>query len=328
MNNSYLYCCYCRSFDHVQIDNENGDILCMECGIILESRLVSELPDWNNYEQGVNKSRVDSSGGFMFNPNISLGSKIDARSCYNTISIFDETQKKVYFKKLSTLNTYIQKKSGEKKFDYVVQEMNQLASSNLYFLNKRSINHALCLWNELVSKNDKIYRASKRKYLIYVVIYYSLRTINGMNISRSDFIKQIGRDVDEKKFSEGEMLFKSLVRNLPEPKRSEMTKLYLGHSQVEDESRIKNIFSSRITQLKIKYEYVSECFAVYHECKQNLESFNDITERSRLGGVLYYVFKKNNVECPIKTILMISNIKSKSTLDKSMHMIETYFKRI
>ncbi|KAL0339684.1 UNVERIFIED_CONTAM: Transcription initiation factor IIB [Sesamum radiatum] len=49
------YCMDCRRRTTVVLDRASGDAVCLECGLVLESRFIDETAEWRNF--------ADDSGG-------------------------------------------------------------------------------------------------------------------------------------------------------------------------------------------------------------------------------------------------------------------------
>lgn len=65
--------CDCAGGPTAVTDWSGGDVVCSACGVVLESHILDDCPEWRNYEAGEDKSRVGASssrggGGTFLDP--------------------------------------------------------------------------------------------------------------------------------------------------------------------------------------------------------------------------------------------------------------------
>merc|ERR1712224_609439 len=62
-NTGKLYCTNCSDGGILQEDENEGQLICINCGIVLESRMLDHGADWNIVDNGVNLTGTDKDKG-------------------------------------------------------------------------------------------------------------------------------------------------------------------------------------------------------------------------------------------------------------------------
>lgn len=261
-----INCKNCKaSSDKFIEDHSAGDIICTQCGVVIDSRLMYDGPEWSNYENdresGRDNSRVtwtDPSnpysqlGGSM--PNLFVKVKNDKGE---TITV-----------NLKKVHTIVSSNPKERAFYEIIKFFNSLVYEQHF--NQRTVDLAKVYWNELV-KTKRIFRGGNRKGIIACCLLYASNKTSTtktkeeiasiMNISKDDIVK-------------GEPIFIDIIAKSK-------------HSSILDSSnKINNMFSPIILELNLPYKYIKECQNLYQQCQEEL---SEISSPAAIAGIVSYL---------------------------------------
>lgn len=296
-----LQCIQCETDEYFITDHKEGNIVCTSCGMIAESRIVSQSKDWNNYDDGVDKSRcsaIDES-----NPYASCGSYIPANTFVETLNA-DGKKIKVDLSKLQIRITY---SSKQRSFDVVAKEFSSLSDIGV---SQRVINTAKVYWGEIMDKG--IHRGAIRKGIIASCIVYSCYA-NNCAMSRKEVSDLM--QIKKEDITNGEHIFMGMISKT---KYKDILKLT---------SNIADMFERNLSDFglsTIKYSHTKKCLAIYNQFS---DKFINMKPESVVGGIITFVLKEQEkMKKPSKgkicEVIGVSNPTINKTLNFVKELIE------
>jgi len=250
----------------------NGDIVCRNCGLVQEERIISDDPEWNNYvEDGV----MNSSG-------MRCGNVLDPTNPYDTAGDFipkyhwswhlDEHGNKRYtnLSKLAIRASYSSKQrafdEGKYSFEHI---QNQLHLSDNVF------NTAKLFWG-IILKTDILKRGGNRRGMKACCIFYAC-TSEKQQRNREDIAAAF--DIDgSTDFTKGEKIFREIF----EKNENYSWVLY---KTSENES----MYQRYVNQLGLPYIIIKTMNKIKDHTREHLLG---ITAKSEIAGILYYACKE------------------------------------
>lgn len=272
------------------------DYVCIYCGTIKHSNMISSNADWNMYDDPNKSIRVTITKSL--NQYRSLGSYIPVSEYGKYEYVYTKKDKKSgkefiisQTRSLHKLNQCIQKKSKEQCEDYVIKELNCFDFSNCIKSN------TLYYWNFI---KDRKYKASKRKAVLCYCVYLAfLNNKSGEIISKHIIMKKM--KVLKKDFNQAEKIFPTFLL----PKNIQSTGIF---SEYQCDDKVVNLFSPKISKLELKYsEFVPKCIELYNKYKNDLQD-EHFTLKSIIGGIIYYTLNKSNKTISVKILKEVLNV--------------------
>lgn len=290
-------CSNCKTEDYLIEDSSQASLVCTKCGLEILSRMVSSGKDWNNYESGVNNSRVSSID--TQNPYATCGTYIKPGTFISYGFNPDGTQKRFDLGKLHARIVYTSK---QRSYDSVAKEFEKLSED----LPQKVIDTAKRYWGKIMDGN--IHRGSNRKGIIASCILYSCYE-NKCSRTRNNIANIMG--IDKECITKGEYLFIDMV------KKTDVEYVLKLSSDIEDMFfRYINNFGLSC----INFEHKKMCIELYKKYKNY---FLNMKPESVIGGIICYVLKeKEKMKKPTKrTICNIVGV-SDPTINKALKKIK------
>jgi transcription initiation factor TFIIIB Brf1 subunit/transcription initiation factor TFIIB len=260
-------CFSCNS--HLIItDKQQGFTICKKCGIV-QSGIISEDQEWNNYTAGVDNSRV----GLVdeTNPFSVPGSTINPVGNKHFIKYVNKDGKICHmdlYKKMISVNYT----SKQKAHDCVAKVINQTKIGDNI---KR---RAVALWAEMLkSSHYETHRNSVRRGIIFCCIYYSALSLN-LSMTREEIADQTG--IKSEDMNKGDPIFRELI-----------SKTKFGYI-IKIESEISNMFERFMDSFdfdnKTKFKYSKLCKKLSEDYR---EFFENRKENTLVSGIMAFVFE-------------------------------------
>ena len=296
------FCKYCKTNEYIINDNSSGSVICTKCGIQLDSRIISQEKDWNNYEDGVDKSRVSYID--VMNPYATPGTYIAPGTWITSGLNPDGSKRKMDLGKMHARIVYTSK---QRSYDSVAKEFDKMDEEfpkNITMTAKR-------YWGKIMDGN--IHRGSIRKGIIASCILYACYE-NKCSRTRNDIasLMRIDRDCIIK----GEPLFLDMTKGTEIEYVSKL-------SSSTEEMFYRYIYKFGIKDINFKHEKMCKEFYEKYE-----KYFVNMKPESVIGGIICYILKeKEKMKKPTKkSICEIVGI-SDPTINKSLKKIKEIIKK-
>jgi len=255
-----------------QFRQSNGDILCLECGLVQEARFISEDPEWNNYvEDGV----MNSSGmrcGSVLDPTNPYDTGGDFIPKYHWSWHFDENGVKRYtnLSKLAIRASYTSKQrafdEGKYSFEFIQSQL---------YLSDTVFNNAKLFWG-IILKTDILKRGGNRRGLKACCVFYACVSEKQQR-NREDIAAAF--DIDgSSDFTKGEKIFREIF----EKNKSYSWILYKT-------SENDCMYQRYVNQLGLNFVITKTMIAIKEHTRDHLLG---IAAKSEIAGLLYYACKE------------------------------------
>ncbi len=295
------YCNNCEDNGNIVEDFQQGNKVCTNCGIVQESRIIHDGPDWSNYqdtiEAGKDNSRVSWTDPSNFYS--TLGSTIKK----NTFITCRDENGKLVKRDLSRIHQIVSSDNKERAFYEVIKIFDKITYDGS--LAKRTVDKAKIYWNEFV-KHGRIFRGGNRKGILACCILYASYATNCsktrnqvaefMLITKEDIIK-------------GEPIFhdiigKSNFRNILKHNNKSLTERFMP----------------AIEKLGLPFHYNKKCNDLYHTCEEEL---SEISSSAAIGGVISFILhtQEKNKKPTKKTLTAVVGITN-PTLTNAIKIIK------
>lgn len=258
-------CLECEIETEIIHDSKNGQMICLECGTVLEEHVPDERDEGTRYENdsGICKDLTRHGYTDGFNPHDTLGTFVP-RGTFVTITKADGT---TYRKDLSKLNMIVSQTSKEKSYNNMVKVFDKLMYDRA--VHSSVVESAKHIWGDITVANDIIYRGRNlRGILASCVLYSSYKTENPME---RDTVCEI-MECSKKDLSNGEPIFRTLVQK-------SKSKHILDYSYTE---RTAKMFTKIIFDLGLDYSYVGKCVKMYQTTR-----LKTLKEKSIIAGIVW-----------------------------------------
>jgi transcription initiation factor TFIIIB Brf1 subunit/transcription initiation factor TFIIB len=294
-------CKYCKG-NQILTDECSGDILCMDCGAIQESRVIKDEAEWSNYEtdrgSGVDNSRVgwrDDS-----NPYNTLGSTIRKHSYIKVMKDGKPVLRDLY--KIHIIASACNKEAA---FNLVIKIFDKLTFDNQF--NEQIIDHSKRFWNEIV-KTGRIFRGGVRSGILASCVYYSCKYLKN-DTSKETICQAMVISTDQ--FVKGEPIFLDILRQ---------SKLANMIQMAEKFSSSINRFNAIVENgLDLDFKVSRECNNIFDLCEEEL---SEISANAALAGVIGFYIQSNGIKISKKKIAEVTHITN-PTLVNAIKIVKT-----
>jgi transcription initiation factor TFIIIB Brf1 subunit/transcription initiation factor TFIIB len=261
----------CKNCKNDRFNIINGDLMCT-CGFIIESRVVSDEPEWNNYT---------SEDGVMGSNGNRAGTIIDPTNPYDKGELFlpkyhwswhlDENGVKRYtnLSRLAIRSVYTSKQRAfdEAKYSFeIIQE--------ILGLGPQIFNTAKLLWG-IILKTDILKRGGNRRGMKACCVFYACLAEKQQR-NREDIAKAF--DIDgSSDFTKGEKIFREIFEK-------NESYSWILFKNTENES----MYNRYVSQLGLSFNVNKIMCIIKGHTKDHLLG---IAAKSEIAGLLYYTVK-------------------------------------
>jgi len=286
-------------------DNSLGQIVCCNCGFVVQSNLIDSGPEWNNYSDEFGRMGSGQRCGPSLdptNPFDSLGTWTP--NLYMTFYNSDGTKYVKNLQRLTISTCYTSKQrafnEGKYAFENVVARLG---------LSQTVLDDAKILWG-IILKTDILTRGANRRGLKACCVYYSAIS-NKTPRAREDIIG-LFEITDTKDFSKGEKIFREIFE-----KNAKYSWILYHDTKSED------MFSLYVSKLGLDFSVVKKMNIISQHCNDHLLGVNT---KSRIAGILYYttnrIFKlKKPNKSKVSEIVGVCN----PTLNKVIEILSFFY---
>ena len=300
-------CKHCGADENESIlDQASGQVVCTECGFVIESSYIDPGAEWNNYVDDMGgRTSGERCGGVLdpTNPFDSIGS-IMAPNIFTKITLPDG---KVITKNLK--NTYIRTHytSKQRAFNEGKYAFDNIVHANR--LPENVLTNAKMFWG-IILKTDILTRGGNRRGLKACCLYYSCISVRSAR-SRDEIIAMF--DItDSKDFSKGEKIFREIFE-----KNSEYSWILYKNTNSED------MFPRYVSKLGLDFSVTKKMYVIDRDCNQHLLGVNT---KSKIAGMIYYVTNRvYNLKKPNKTTVAKTVGVCNPTLNKVIEIISFFY---
>ena len=250
---------------------KEGDIVCPTCGFVIESSIILDEPEWNNYsEDGVvaNNSRC---GTFLDNTNpYDTGSTFIPKNLWTTHYDADGIKRYTNLAKISIRFSYTSKQRAFDEGKYSFEQV-----KNLLNLTDTVFNTAKLFWG-IILKTDILKRGGNRRGMKACCIFYACLSEKQQR-NREDIASAF--DIDgSTDFTKGEKIFREIFEK-------NTTYSWILYKGSENES----MYSGYVSRLGLPYKITKIMNAIKEQCKDHLLG---IATKSEIAGLLFYACKE------------------------------------
>ena len=295
-----MVCIGCNSSKHFIQDDRMASVICKNCGLIAKDRMMSDSPDWMNYEAGDHNARCSSKDDS--NPYSTTGSYIPRNSWMVVGHNPNGTIIKMDLFKLHTRVTY---SSKQRSFDTAVSEFKRLEDHGI---SASVIGRSKKYWEEIMKK-DKIHRGGVRKGILASCILYACYEYK-CSKTKSEVAELMNVSLED--ITKGEYIFSDLIRG---------TKL---ETVLQLTSDITEMFQRNITSfgMELDFKYNGMCLNIYNKYSDRLINMGT---KSIVAGIICYVLKiqeklKKPSKGRISEVLNVSN----PTINKLIALLKEF----
>ena len=286
-------------------DASSGQIVCTQCGFVIDGHLIDDGAEWNNYTDEFGKIGSGERCGPALdptNPFDTIGTWTPKMlvTCYNS----DGTKYVRNLQKLAIRTSYTSKhrafNEGKYDFEIVVSRLG---------LGKAVLDDSKIFWG-VILKTDILTRGANRRGLKACCVYYAA-ICNKTPRGRDDIVNCF--DItDTKDFSKGEKIFREIFE-----KNTKYSWILYKNTRSED------MFSLYVMKLGLDFSVTKKMNLISEHCNEHLLGVNT---KSRIAGILYYVtnrvfkMKKPN-KSKVSEIVGVCN----PTLNKVIEIISFFY---
>ena len=284
----------------------NGDIVCAICGLVQESRVISEDPEWNNYvEDGV----MNSSG-------MRCGNVLDPTNPYDTGGDFipkymwswhlDENGVKRYtnLSKLAIRASYTSKQRAFDEGKYSFEHI-----QGILHLADTVFNAAKLFWG-IILKTDILKRGGNRRGMKACCVFYACMSEKQQR-NREDIASAF--DIDgSTDFTKGEKIFREIFE-----KNDKYS--WILYKNTENES----MYQRYVNQLNLPFRITKTMILIKEHTRDHLLG---IAAKSEIAGILYFSIKEiNNFKHPNKSEIVKCIGICNPTLNKVIEILKYFY---
>jgi transcription initiation factor TFIIIB Brf1 subunit/transcription initiation factor TFIIB len=302
----------CKDCDSKQdtfvINTTDGDIVCVKCGLIQESCIISEQGEWNNY----------SEEGVINSGNARCGNVLDSTNPYDTGNTFvpkyhwvwhyDENGVKRYtnLSKIAIRTSYTSKQRAFDEGKYSFEKIQErLELSQIIF------NTAKLFWG-IILKTDILKRGGNRRGLKACCIFYACLSEKQQR-NREDIASAFDMP-DTTDFTKGEKIFREIFEK-------DQTYSWILYKNVENEC----MYQRYIYQFSLPFKFLKTMNLIKSHCKDHLLG---IAAKSEIAGILYYTCKEiYNLKHPNKSEIAKTIGVCNPTLNKVIEILKYFYSK-
>jgi len=300
-----INCKNCNSDDFVV---NNGDMTCVNCGFIKQSRIISDEPEWNNYvEEGV----MNSSG-------MRCGNILDQTNPYDTGGDFipkyhwtwhlDENGVKRYtnLSKIAIRASYTSKQRAFDEGKYSFERIQSVLN-----FTESIFNTAKLFWG-IILKTDILKRGGNRRGMKACCIFYACLAEKQQR-NRDDIAQAF--DIDgSTDFTKGEKIFREIFEK-------NTTYSWILYKDTENET----MYSRYIAQLCLPFKINKTMYIIKQHTRDHLLG---IAAKSEIAGLLYYSCKEiHGLKHPNKSEIAKCIGICNPTLNKVIEIVKYFYSK-
>lgn len=293
-DNTVSFNCDCeKGQDSLQnIININNVLLCSECGLVFEDRIISDEAEWRSFQTDEGFKDGGNRCGQAFNPLAPVHSMSGFMSGNSSMS------KRIFWLSLPY---------EEKVLFDLKKKLNSLVILNN--LPENLVNSTLLCYKEFKELNlkdettkKKSFRKKNKDGILAVCFYYVAKSSNNLNIT-SDYICKVF-DINTKIFSKYCKIYNELMKNNCD-------------NEVVDSYKLVERYA---VELKLP-------FNIQKLCKKIISAINDINllanvcPQAIIASVIYFINTQMSLGINKKSISFICNI-GQNTITKVYKIIE------
>jgi transcription initiation factor TFIIIB Brf1 subunit/transcription initiation factor TFIIB len=298
----------CKKCNETDFITTNGDIICKNCGLVQESRIISDDPEWNNYiEEGVMKS-----GGMR------CGLVLDDTNPYDTGGIFipkyhwsphyDQNGIKRYTN-LSKIAIRASYSSKQRAFDEGKYSFERIQS--ILHLTETVFNKAKLFWG-IILKTDILKRGGNRRGMKACCVFYACLSSKQQR-NREDIASAF--DIDgSADFTKGEKIFREIFEK-------DQTYSWILYKDAQTES----MYTRYVSQMGLPFKINKTMLLIKEHTKEHLLG---IAAKSEIAGILYYACKEvHNFKHPTKSEIAKTIGICNPTLNKVIDILRYFYSK-
>ena len=304
--NCDLNCIKCKTNNDLVVSN--GDLLCKKCGIIKESRILSDDPEWNNYkEEGNGKVSVTRCGNVLDPTNpYDTGNTFIPKYMWSWH--FDENGVKRYtnLSKIAIRASYTSKQRAFDEGKYSFEKIQEILK-----LSDSVFNTAKLFWG-IILKTDILKRGGNRRGMKACCVFYA--AISEKQQRNRDDISD-AFDIDgSTDFTKGEKIFREIFE-----KDKDFS--WVLFKSFENE----NMYSRYVSQLNLPHKYIKTMILIKEHTHEHLLG---IAAKSEIAGLIFYVCKEiNGLKHPNKSEIAKCIGICNPTLNKVIEIIAYFYSK-
>jgi transcription initiation factor TFIIIB Brf1 subunit/transcription initiation factor TFIIB len=298
-------CKGCGSDKNTFAVNE-GDLVCIKCGLIQEARVISDEAEWNSYvEDGV----INGSG-------IRCGNVLDATNPYDTGNTFvpkyhwswhlDENGVKRYtnLSKIAIRTSYSSKQRAFDEGKYSFEKIQErLTLSPVVF------NTAKLFWG-IILKSDILKRGGNRRGMKACCIFYAClcekQQRNREDIAEAFDIK------GSQDFTKGEKIFREIFEK-------DTNYSWVLYKDSDNES----MYQRYVNQFNLPFRFIKTMNLIKEHTREHLLG---IATKSEIAGILFYTCKEvYSLKHPNKSEIAKTIGICNPTLNKVIEIIKFFY---
>jgi transcription initiation factor TFIIIB Brf1 subunit/transcription initiation factor TFIIB len=283
-----------------------GDLICIKCGTIQESSMISDNPEWNNYVED----------GVMNGSGIRCGHVLDVTNPYDTANTFipkyhwtwhlDAEGNKRYtnLSKIAIRSSYTSKQrafdEGKYSFEKIQERLN---------LSPVVFNTAKLFWG-IILKTDILKRGGNRRGMKACCIFYACLSEKQQR-NREDIASAF--DIDgTNDFTKGEKIFREIFEK-------DTSYSWILYKDSDNES----MYQRYITQLNLPFKFSKTMNLIKEHTREHLLG---IAAKSEIAGLLYYTCKEvHGLKHPNKSEIAKCIGICNPTLNKVIEILKFFY---
>jgi transcription initiation factor TFIIIB Brf1 subunit/transcription initiation factor TFIIB len=305
-NNNNTKCNHCNSINSFITDFKVGDVICTNCGLVTQSRIILDEAEWNNYsEDGVSGKSMARCGPALdyTNPYETSGIFIPK----NLWSIYYDSEGIKRHSNLSRLAMRIGYTSKQRAFNEGKYDFEHI--QNILGLTDTIFNTAKLYWG-IILKTDILKRGANRTGMKACCVFYAC-----LSEKQQRTREEISKAFDfsgSNDFTKGEKIFREIFE-----KNNEYSWILYKNSENEV------MYARYVKDLKLPYQVNNLMSLIKDHCKDH---FLGIAAKSEIAGLLCYSCKELlHYKHPNKTEIANSIGICNPTLNKVVEIIKYYY---
>lgn len=184
----------CRDCQGTDFCVDHGDLICTDCGLVAQSHLLDDTPEWNNYDDDIDRSRVGAPASTLLTGKGPSSTVIPKTSKTWMISKFHDHMSLSYMDR-ALLKVY--------------EEIEEVAGTQME-LSGNTVETAKEFYKDI--KEAKVTRGENHKALIACCVYYACK-LNGGNREKFEIASAFG--TEKSVFTHACKEFLDLVQDKP-----------------------------------------------------------------------------------------------------------------
>jgi transcription initiation factor TFIIIB Brf1 subunit/transcription initiation factor TFIIB len=284
----------------------SGDIVCITCGLVQESSIISDDPEWNNYVED----------GVMNGSGIRCGNVLDTTNPYDTGNTFvpkyhwswhfDENGIKRYtnLSKIAIRTSYSSKQRAFDEGKYSFEKIQErLTLSPIVF------NTAKLFWG-IILKSDVLKRGGNRRGMKACCIFYAA-VCEKQQRNREDIAEafDIKGSAD---FTKGEKIFREIFEK-------DTHYSWILYKDADNE----NMYQRYVNQFNLPFKFVKTMNLIKEHTREHLLG---IASKSEIAGILFYTCKEiYSLKHPNKSEIAKTIGICNPTLNKVIEIIKFFY---